>query len=129
MNVYPTPEALQNLRETCKWSVKDVAEITHVSKDVVKSWENGKKPMPASSFHLLTIFAIYQISKNEEPTPLDIKNLRMSLGLNQKEFADMMSSSMRRVAGWEIGETLPHHGLWRAMRLFAALEDPSTISM
>lgn len=129
MNIYPTPEALQNLRETCKWSISDVATITHVTEDVVQSWESGDEPMPGSAFHLLTIFAIYKISKKEEPTPLDIKNLRMSLGLNQKEFADMMSSSLRRVSGWEIGETSPHHGLWRAMRLFSVLEDPSTISV
>lgn len=129
MNVYPTPKALKNLREICKWSNADVAQITHVSEDVVQSWEKGDIPMPAAAFHLLTIFAIYKLSKTEEPTPMDIKNLRMSLGLTQKDFAELMSSSLRRVSGWEIGETYPHHGLWRAMRLFAVLEDPSTISV
>lgn len=128
MNIRPTPESLKNLCDTCQWSRGDVAKMLHVSERTVGSWENGETEMHAAHFHLLTIFAIYKMSENESPTPIDIKNLRMSLGLNQNEFAKMMSSSPRRVSGWEIGETTPHHGLWRAMRVFSALEDPTSIS-
>lgn len=125
----PSAKAIRSLRNKLGWTTEESASHLRVSDASFKAWEAGKRDMPPGLWALFVIQAVYVLSGNEEPTPQDVYNLRMSTGMNQPEFGAQLGTSGRRVYGWELGEHKIHLGLWRALRLFQAIEAPDQLSI
>lgn len=125
----PSPQAIQRLRESVGWEVSDMAHNLRVTEGVAKAWESGKTDMPPGLWVLLVVQAVYSLSGEEVPEPETIKSLRMAMGWTQEEFASRVSTTARRVWGWETGERPIHPGLWRALRVACALENPDHLSI
>ena len=124
----PSPASVSALREAAGWTAEDLAEKVSASVSDVYAWESGKRKMHPCLWALMIARSVYEMSVHEDPTPEDVRNLRASAGWTQSDFADRAGTSFRRVAGWELGEHKMKKGLWRAMRVFMALEKPEHVA-
>lgn len=125
----PSAKAIVSLRTKVGWTQEGLAERLRVGPGSVKAWEKGTSSMPASTWSLFVVQAIYQIAGDEEPTGKDVLNLRQAMGWTQTDFAERAGTSFRRVSGWERDEHKIHPGLWRAMRVFLAIEHPEHVAV
>lgn len=125
----PSAKAVVSLRTKVGWDQAELAEKLRVSVGSVRAWEAGTSPMPSGTWSLFAIQAVYQLASNEKPTGTDITNLRQSMGWTQEEFADRVGTSARRVSDWERDNHKMHIGLWRAMRVSSAIEDPEHVAV
>ena len=124
----PAPASVTALREAAGWSIEQLAEKIHASPADVQAWEEGRRKMHPGLWALMVARSVYEMSAFEEPQPEDVRNLRASAGWTQTDFADRAGTSFRRVAGWELGEHKMKRGLWRALRVFVALENPEHVA-
>lgn len=125
----PSPESIVVLREATGWTQEDLAQKIHARLKEVHDWESGRRKMHPGLWALMVARSVYEMSINEEPTPEAVRNLRTSADWTQVDFADRACTSYRRVAGWELGEHKLKKGLWRALRVFTALEKPGHVAI
>jgi putative transcriptional regulator len=67
-----------------------------------------------------------KINKVEIPNVIDVREIRESLQLSRKEFADSFGFSSRTLQHWEQGDRVPH-GSARVLLLLLQ-RDPATIA-
>lgn len=130
-SVYRSPSAksIKALRTAAGWTPQQLAEKLRVGPGSVKAWEAGTSEMPAGYWSLMVVQAVYVISSMEEPKGQDVLNLRLAMGWTQSDFAERAGTSFRRVSGWERDEHRIHPGLWKALRVFLALEHPEHVAV
>ena len=125
----PSAKSIKSLRAAAGWTPQDLATKLRVSLSSAQSWESGRADMPAGYWALMVAQAVYVLAANEDPAGEDVRNLRVAMGWTQSDFAERVGTSLRRVSGWERDEHRIHPGLWRAMRVFLALEHPEHVSV
>ena len=58
------------------------------------------------------------------PTAAQIKALREEFGLSQREFGEVMCSTLKAVQAWEYGERNMHPVTWEAYLVFFGKAEP-----
>lgn len=64
------------------------------------------------------------MSKQSNPSPIEVRALRKSVGLTQTQAAELIQSNLRTWQGWEGGITRMHPGLFELFKIKTGLNKP-----
>lgn len=122
----PTPEAVKALRTRYKLTQAEFGKLIHASRVAVTLWETGTNTVAPAWWELLNL-KVKELDHPGQtfatPTPAEIKALRATTNLSQTEFGWLVHTSLRGVAGWELGERKMHPAFWElANRKVAAIK-------
>ena len=97
--------------------IKDVIEALQIDRETLRGWENGLyKPFPKHFPKIIEFLGYYPFEQETSTLGGRIKKHRLSLGLNQEQFAKLINVERCSIMYWENNTRIPNENSLRKLK-------------